>query len=724
MPIHFANSVTAITPPSSGENNQPKPVPLVVSNINIHPVSNAVQKDTQREPAQTAVRRVVTAETFVEHMNTRSETGSTPTTFLNIKFSPFATHDPRLYKGLLHFKEDTFIGVEFRNFNIGGKEKVKFHYCTFVTGDNELAWLKLDLTNTDWEGSTIDGLYNGSRTTLKVCYFTKVNMSHCKLKDFKINDSDTRLIYKATFDYSSMENLVFEGFRHLDEASYYKIEKSSFRNVNATNLTWDAVRCVKNVDLTNAKITNWSLLGGTELTHTEYGIYEKLTITINPAMFDDIRKIVPYLDSVNTLRIGALFLHTLDSIPHETVKQDFAEQLLRMIENVPALSVAYASLITLRQSIINQLSHADYATSPEIQSFIRGELLKEGNDILIPENLRPIMYSELCLLEDSELLSRQFIVNQLIAEYPALKERFYQITPIKEFITHLEGKTIANKDRIYHIFYNPNDRRTALYLPTAEYKKLIESKKEVPQNFSFLQYQPGGKNVIVDKPVTIERQSRVLSAFPALHSLWSRADGLFTPVINSLFENDITLDAIELSRALNIKNQMISMLKYNSYQRLELNLENDAPVLSEILFPFNVEGADGDNARWRLVELMQRELSPKISHFSDREQKTIAFMCLIKTLSNIFYTRYCTVKDKSPYAPRLLAHKLIEDLKAFAPEAISENEATFWSKLLLSNPKDELAKSIALSDRMKNHQISGEHGEEMTKIMQIYYPLS
>ncbi|WP_313684473.1 hypothetical protein [Pantoea sp.] len=728
MPINLVNAGSPILPTTSQENNQPQPVPRDIRNVETKPTSNAVAETTQMAAS---VPHEVTPETYVGYMNNRSTKAPTPMTFRGIKFSPYAKHDPCLYQGPLHFKNDNFIDLELYCFNISNDTSIKFHQCFFGTDKGKLNWRKVDLKNTNWEGSTIDGSYNGSRSEIKSCYFSEVNMSQCKLKNFIIFDSDTRSIYGAKFIDSVMTNMAFEGFRNYRDVNYYNIEDTSFRNMQADKLIWDVVRCVKDVDLSNAKIKYFSPLGGTEFTGAKFGIYEKGRITINPAMFDDVRKVDPYLDGVNNMEVGALFLHTLDSIPDKAVKQDFAEQMIEMIKNEPVLSAIYPSSITLRQSIINHLAHSDYDSSAEIQKFISQELLKEGNDILIPARLRPFMYySVLHSLDDNALLRRQFLVNQLIAEYPALKERFYQITPIREFIEYIEeektlinGHDISHEGSLYHIFYNPDDRKTALCLPAAEFKKLVEE-NQVPQNFSLLQYQVDKKNSVIEKPDTVESQSRVLSAFPALHSLWSCADGLFTPVIHSLFEHNHTLDAEQNSRAFKIKNQMISMLKHKSYQTMELDITKDASVLSEILSPFYIDGASAADARWQLVELMQRELSPKITQFSEREQKTIAFMCLIKTLSDVFYTRYSSISNKPPYAPRQLAQKLVEDLKAFSPEAISEEEAALWSSLLMPESRNELPSSDKLSRRMASYSFPGEHGKEMNKVMQLYYPLS
>jgi hypothetical protein len=724
MITNSIQSTPPVTPSSSGENTPPPVLPVTINNVETVPKSIAATSREAMEVDSVSVQNDVTPETFVAFMNKRKSTSPTPVTFRNLKFSPYATYNLREYRGPLHFKNDKFIDLELYCFNISKGMNVKFNDCIIETGEHKLNWLKVDFGQTHWQGSTIDGSYKGSRSEIKSCYFSDADMSQCTLKNFRIYDSDTRRIEGAKFTDSIMTNMAFEGFRGFDDVSYYEFEDTSFRNMQATDLIWDAVKCVKNVDLTNAKITNFSPLGGSEFTDARFGIYEKSMITINPAMFNDVRKIDPYLDSINNVEMGALFLHTLDSIPDKAVKHDFAEQLIQMIKNEPALSATYASSITLRQSLITHLAHPDYDTSPGIQKFIRDELLKEGNDILIPERLRPFMYHVLSTLEDSELLGRQFIVNQLIAEYPSLKERFYQITPIKEFVKYLENeKTMTGENSVYHIFYNPDDMKTALYLPVAEYKKLVEA-NQVPQHFSFLQYRAGEENRIIEESATVERQSRVLSEFPALHSLWSRADGLFTPVIHSLFERSNTLDAGEFARAQQIKNQIISTFKHKSYRTRRLDLKNDANLLSEIFSPFYIDGSNADNARWQLVELMQRELSPKIKQFPEHEQKTIALLCLIKTLSDVFYTRYCTMTDKSPYAPRQLTLKLIEDLKAFAPEAISASEAALWTSLLMSISENELSSSMELSRRMASYQISGNHGEEMNKIMQLYYPLS
>ncbi|MDE1186720.1 MAG: hypothetical protein PW844_09600 [Pantoea sp.] len=717
-------SFTPVVSATTGNNSLPQPVPMEIYNTDTVPASMAVVTDNVMDVDHAPVLNDITPDKYVAYMKNERAHEKYPRTFRNIKYSPSAKYNPNAYQGPMHFDHDKFIDVEFYCFNIGGKGVVEFKNCTIETSSHKLNWLKMDLTNTNWEGSTIDGLYRGSRSEIRSCYFSDVQMPKCTLKNFKIYDSDTDRIERSNFSDSTMENMVFSGCISCDYTRFYLFKDTRFCNMQAINLTWDAVDCVENVDLTNAQIKEFTPSGGTKLTGVEFGDYQKDAITINPAMFNSEEKIDLYLDSINNHESGALFLNTLDSITNLVVKCDFAEQLIKMIKNESVLSATYNSSITLRQSIMSHLANPAYAASPEIQTFIRDELLKEDNDIIIPANLRPMMYRVLSSLDSSKLLDHQFMVNQLITEYPLLRQKFYQLTPINEFIRHIEEKIMMpDENSLYHIFYHPDDRKTALYLPAADYKDLIES-NQAPQHYSFLKFQPGENDIITDKSATVKRQSRVLGAFPALHNLWIRAAGLFTPVIHSLFEHGDKLDTAQMTRAAEIENHLILIIKRQADENVRLTDEKDACLLSEIMAPFYIEGDRARGLRWQLVELIQRQLGLKRKQFSVREQKIIAFMIIIRMLPDIFSTHYYSIENMSPYAPRQLAKKLIDDLVAYAPEIVDAAEATVWRNRLVTDQTNEFTCSAALATRMGNYQIPGDRGQEMNKAIKLYYPLN
>ncbi|MEG3131775.1 hypothetical protein SC171_27190 [Pantoea cypripedii] len=715
------NSVTPLVSSTSENNTTPQPVPIGISNVNTLPRSMTVTTDNAMEINHSSVQNEVTPETFVDFMNKRNATTVTPTTFRNINFSIFSDND---YKFPLHFNGDTFIDARFPFFNHDGTQDVIFNGCTFVTREHELLWGKLNFKNTNWQGSTINGLYKGSKSEITSCFLNNVDMSGCTLKNFSIYDSDHELIIRANFDNCVMEDMVFYGERMSYGVCYYRIEDTSFRNMQATNLEWDVVECVKNVDLTNAKLTDFLPLGGTDLSGVIWGDYQPRQSTIGSAMFDSEEKIDISLDSLNNHESGALFLNTLDSITNLVVKRDFGEQLVEKIRNLPLLSATFAHSRTLRQSIITHLAQPGYAESPAIQTFIRDELLKEGHDIIIPPSLRPIMLHIFSAMEESKLLDYQFMVNQLIAEYPSLRQKLYQLTPIKEFIYHIEEKIMMpDKDSLYHIFYHPDDRKTALYIPAEDYKGLMES-NQAPQLYSFLRYQPDKDDIVTDKAATIKRQSRVLSEFPALHELWIRAAGLFTPIIHALFEQGDKLDAAQTARAAEIKNHLISIIKRQADNTVKLTDEKDACLLSEIMAPFYIDGDHARNLREQLIELIQQQLGLSSKNFPDREQKIIALRIIIRMLPDIFSTRYYSIEEMSPYAPRQLAKKLLDDLVTFAPEILDVAEAKVWRDRLVTDQESEFTCSAALATRMGNYQIPGERGQEMNKAIKLYYPLN
>lgn len=722
----FNNSISAIsslTPSSSTESNPPPATRMEINNVDTLPASMAAKPSEAMDVDSTPLQDDITPETFVAFMNNRSTTTPTPATFRNIKF-PLYTHDStKDYKGPLHFNGDKFIDAKLSFFNMSGEQRVVFNNCKFETNEHKLSWQKVCFKNSNWHGTTIDGLFRGSRSQITSCDFSDIEMQNCTLKNFKIYDSDSYLIANAKFQDSIMENMEFQGFRG-QGVRYYNFEDTSFRNMKADKLTWYVVDCVKNVDLTNAKITKFSPTGGTKLSGMIWGDYEKRQTTIDPAMFNTDEKIDTYLDSINNPETGALFLNTLDSITNEVVKQDFAEQLIEMIENDPILSAAYASSITLRQSISCHLAQSCYAASPKIQTFIRDAFLKEGNDMIIPENFRPLMSRLLNSLEESKLLNHQFMVNQLIAEYPSLRQKFYQITPIKEFIAHIKEEIMMpDENSLYHIFYHPDERKTALYIPAADYKDLLES-NQAPQHYSFMKFQPGEKDMVTDKAATVKRQSRVLSEFPALHHLWTRAAGLLTPVILFLFEHGDKLDAAQTAKAAEIKDHLILILKRQADKTVRLTDEKDACLLSEILAPFYIDGDEAGKLRWQLIDLIQQQLGLNRKKFSDREQKIIALMIIIRMLPDIFSTHYYSMENMSPYAPRQLAKKLIDDLVAYAPEIVDTAEATLWRDRLVTSNDKEFTCSAALATRMGNYHISGERGHEMNNAIKLYYPLN
>ncbi|MBP2199337.1 hypothetical protein [Pantoea cypripedii] len=717
------HSLSPLTPSSSAENNPSPAVPMEINNVNTLPASMAVKPSEAMEVESVPVQEDVTPETFIAFMNKRNTTTPTPATFRNIKFPLYSHDSTKAYKGPIHFNGDKFIDAQFSFFNITGEKRVVFNNCRFETGIRKLNWQKVYLKNSNWQGTIIDGLFRGSRSRITSCDFSDVEMQNCTLRNFKIYDSDTRLIADANFQDSIMENMQFEGFRG-QGVSYYKFEDTNFRNMKADKLAWYVVDCVKNVDLTNAKITKFSPTSGTKLTGVIWGDPQKLQITIDPAMFDTDDKIDTHLDSINNPETGALFLNTLDSITDDIVKQVFAEQLIDMIKNKPILSEAFAHSITLRQSITSHLAQSCYAASPKIQTFIRDEFLKEGNDMIIPVNVRPLMFRLLNSLEDSELLNHQFMVNQLIAEYPSLRQKFYQLTPIKEFIAHIiEEIMMPDEDSLYYIFYHPDKRKTALYLPAADYKDLLES-NQAPQHYSFMQFQTVEQNIVTDKAATVKRQSRVLAGFPALHSLWTRAAGLLTPVIHFLFEHSDKLDLTQTAKAAEIKNHLILILKRQADKTVRLTDEKDACLLSEILAPFYIDGDEAGKLRWQLIDLIQQQLGMSRKKFSDREQKIIALMIIIRMLPDIFSTHYYSIENMSPYAPRQLAKKLIDDLVAYAPEIVDTIEATLWRNRLVTSNNNEFTCSAALATRMGNYHIPGERGQKMNQAIKLYYPLN
>ncbi|ORM87813.1 hypothetical protein HA50_28150 [Pantoea cypripedii] len=333
-------------------------------------------------------------------------------------------------------------------------------------------------------------------------------------------------------------------------------------------------------------------------------------------------------------------------------------------------------------------------------------------------------------LPEQELLDYQFPINQLIAEHPELRAKFYQQTPIKDFVSYIEKvMMMEDADAPHQIFYNPKNK-TALYLPAKDFSELLHA-SETPEGYALLQYQaePGKESKVTDIPAALTNLSSVLEVFPMLHSLWSRSGGIFTPVIRFLFSHVAGLDSLQKKRAAEIEKHMVSLLMRRVDASTKLIEPADESLMCDLLEPFyrTQTDEDRDNAkalRWKLIEVGQHRLALSLKDFSDAEQKIIAGMIIIRMLADLFSTRFYAEEEDSANAPRQLAKLLIDDLQAFRPGMINPADAEEWKERLIPKSVDKTYPCSAIVAAMvASYQFPGERGAELNKAIKHHYPL-
>nr|WP_310618033.1 hypothetical protein [Pantoea cypripedii] len=721
-------SVNALTSPTTtaAEDLQTGALPpLAIKNSTATLASNTPLALNDPDADNIIALEDITGETFIDYMHDIRPYDQRPRTFRGVSFGRGLDYKPGDFKEPLPFNKDTFYDLNFRGYYTN--HGIEMRNCLITTEEDNLIWFASNFRDSCWQGSTIDGLYQGQKSTITDCSLSQVDMSGCILKNLHIVDKAQCLMQQTNFSNCVFEDLTF----YSNRTQQYKFMNVSFRDLQAGKFALNNVNCLENVDFTHAKIDKLSLLEGTTLTGVILSDDAPDLIKLDPDMFNNITAIDRHLDSINNPVTGALFFKTLASINNNAVRCAFAEQLVAMLDGEGVLAEAYRNITTLKLSFMKELSNSCYSGSEIIKDFFDRELLNHSKNALLSDTPHADISELLLKLKEEELLNYQFPINQLIKADSELRDKFYRQTPIKDFVTYIEEQIMMeDADAPHQIFYNP-DNKIALYLPAQDFQGLLRD-SQTPERYALLHYkaEPGKDEIVTDIPAGFKFLGSVLEVFPMLHSLWSRSGGIFTPVIRFLFSHAPDLESEQKNKAAKIEKHMIALLMRKVDASSKLIEPGDESLLCEILEPFyrTQTDEDRDNAkalRWKMIEIAQHRLALGSKTFSDAEQKIIAGMIIIRMLADLFSTRFYAEEEDSANAPRQLARLLINDLQAFRPGMINPDDAEEWKERLIpkSVVKTYTCSSIVAA-MVASYQFPGEQGAEMNKAIKLHYPLT
>lgn len=718
-------SVNALTSPTltSAEDLQAGPLSRpAINNISAFP-SSTISSPTNTLNADNITERVdITDRTFVDYMHNIRPHDPRPRTFRGLGFGYDHSCKPGAFYEPLTFNGDIFYDLNFRGHCTNCRIEMKD--CIITADENQLIWYGSNFKNSSWKGATIDGSYKGQQSTIRDCELSQTDMTGCKIKDLHIVDNASCQIEQTDFSRCEFDNVTFSN----GSSEKFKFKDVSFKGIQAGKFVLENVNCLENVDFTNARIDKLSLLEGTKLTGAIFGDNAPDVIKLDPDMFYGITQIDRHLNSINNTDTGALFFNSLASLDNNALRCAFAEQLVAMLDGDSLLAETYRHSTSLKLSFIREMTSNCYKDSEIIKDFIDRELLNHSKNALLSDTPHTDLSELLMKLKEEALLDYQFPINQLITAHPELREKFYQKTPIKDFVSFIEKEMmIEDDDAPHHIFYS-QDNKKALYLPATDFRDLLRS-SQTPERYALLCYQPDEKKIVTDIPAVFSDLSSVLEDFPKLHSLWSRSGGIMTPVIRFLFSHSPGLDSLQKNRAAEIENHMISLLRRKVDASTKLTKGADECLLSEILVPFYLAETkdDRNNARqlrWQLIELTQQRLALSHKKFTDDEKKVIAFMITIRLLTELFSTRFYAEEEESAYAPRQLARCLIDDLMAFWPGIIDPVDAADWQERLVPELTKTYTCSSIVADMIATCRIRGERDAEINKAIKLHYPLT
>ncbi|WP_313684474.1 hypothetical protein [Pantoea sp.] len=692
-----------------------------INNHSVTLASNTPSVINTLDADNTSELKDITPTTFIDYMHNIRPHDQRPRTFRGLGFGYDLVCKPGVFYEPLVFNGDTFYDLNFRGHCTN--HRIEMHNCVLTVENDKLIWYGSNFKKSCWESTIIDGSYKGQQSTIRDCELSQVEMVGCKLKNIRIIDNASCQIEQTNFSKSVLDNITFSN--NLSEQ--YRFNNVSFKDIQAGKFVLQNVNCLENVDFTNAKIDKLSLLEGTKLTGAIFSSNASDVIKLDPEMFYGINQIDRHLDSIHNPDAGALFFNTLATLKNNAVRCAFAEQLVAMLDGDSLLAETYRHSTSLKLSFIREMTNNCYKDSEIIKDFIDRELLNHSKNALLSETPHADLSELLVKLKEEALLNYQFPINQLITAHPELREKFYQKTPIKDFVSFIEKEMmIEDEDAPHHIFYH-QDNKKALYLPATDFRDLLRS-SQTPERYALLCYQPDEKKIVTNIPAVFSDLSSVLEDFPKLHSLWSRSGGIMTPVIRFLFSHSPGLDSLQKNRAAEIESHMISLLMRKVDASTKLTKGADECLLSEILVPFYLAETkdDRNNARqlrWQLIELTQQRLALSHKKFTDDEKKVIAFMINIRLLTELFSTRFYAEEEESAYAPRQLAWCLIDDLMAFWPGIIDPVDAADWKERLVPELSKTYTCSSIVADMIATCRIRGERDAEINKAIKLHYPL-
>ncbi|MDO6408730.1 hypothetical protein [Pantoea phytobeneficialis] len=717
------NPPTINVPACSLQDNSQPPLPVSqATNVSALPSSNNVTQDDRLDDIDIYLHGELQGKHLIIYLEKFLPTETKKRTFVNIHFCTTGKSLPGNFKGIIKLDRQYFKGLYFNWFGFRS-EGNEITNSIIESGKFSLSWFKFDMSKVLWVGTTIDGLYEGKPSTMKAVSFSCINISYGSLKNLIIIDHDSTCIENANFSASRLENVKFTCGN-----KYYNFEKTSFINITASNLTFDKVKLVSDVNFTGANIDNLLFLQMSDLSGLVAENYKPRSIRLSPVMVKDDKNIDLYLDSINNSRSGAILFKIMDTVKIDAIWVDWLEQIVEWTSSIADLQQAWMRSATLRESIITQCFNKKCANSALITSFREKWLSDYGKTSVLPKTLHNEIIKSLRHKNDNHLIRNQFLVNQFIGTDADLRERFFKIHPISAIKSYIEQHIFESnhEGNIFpNIFFNHTNGE-AMYISPTDFSLLV-TENQIPVHYALLKHQPGSEAKIIFFPCAPEKLHSFLTHFPALHDLWSRAGINLAPIISFLFSAQLDLNNDENARTMKIKEHLISLLTRKSTAPMKITGHDDQLLLGSVLRRFY---ATEENAvavarqlRHELIVLTVERLALKSNELQDNEKKVAAYLLLIRMAAEMSSERYCGIEEDSPEALRRLADILIDDLVEFWPGIIDKITAGHWKTCLFPGHSNAFPCSAILADKIGAWLPGAASGEKIRKMVQQFYPL-
>ncbi|MFT4271911.1 MAG: hypothetical protein QM578_12935 [Pantoea sp.] len=707
---------------SSQDNRQPSTPVSQVTNVSALPGSNNVTQDDRLDDIDIYLHGELQGKHLIIYLEKFLPIETKTRIFVNIHFSTIGNGLPGRFKGVVKLNKHHFKGMYFNCFTFLNK-KNEITNSIIEAGMLPLNWHKFIMSEVLWIGTTIDGLYKGKPSTMNYVKFSNINISNGSLKNIIIVDYDDTCIENANFTSSRLENVKFTC-----NNEYYNFENTSFTNITASNLTFDKVKLVSNVNFTDANIDNLLFLQMSDLSGLVAENYKPRSIRLSPVMVKDDENIDLYLDSINNSQSGAILFKIMDTVKIDAIWVDWLEQIVEWSGSIAGLQQAWVRSATLRESIITQCFNEKCANSALIISFREKWLSDYGKTSVLPKTLHNEIINLLRQKNDNYLIHNQFLVNQFIGTDADLRERFFKIHPVSAIKSYIEQHIFESnhEGNIFpHIFFN-HINGESMYISPSDFSLLI-TESQTPVHYALLKHQPESEDKIIFFPCTPEKLHSFLTHFPALHDLWSRAGMNLAPIISFLFSAQFAWNNDENARAMKIKEHLISLLTRKSTARMKITGHDDQLLLGSVLRRFYATEesavAVARQLRHELIVLTVERLAQKSNELQDNEKKVAAYLLLIRMAAEMSSKRYCGIEEDSPEALRRLADILIDDLVAFWPGIIDKITAEHWKMCLFPGDSNAFPCSAILADKIGAWLPGAASGEKIRKMVQQFYPL-
>ena len=730
LPTSSLNSVSTPAPRSPSPERPPTglfaTLQIGIRNIFRRPVSLERKIDTGPT--------FINNDDFLNFLRDEKKWTKCPRTFSGIIFENLTSEYKKITRPV-KFYEDTFIDPVFYKWKApSGSEMLN---CTFMATKRSLNWYGIKMAKICWDGSKIDGLYT-TRSPLTAHSIISPDLSNSKMKNctFRnliITHRWSEKIEDADFSGSAFTNVKFVALQGLID-DLYKFNKVNFNNINAEGLSFEQVIFKREVSFHNAKINNLTLIQSIDFSGADFGNYKKGDITLSNDMFSSDMLIDFNLNSLNNLETGAYFYNTLSTLKNDDVRVDWVEQLVGKFNTLPHLKdcLQHPSLM---HSVLLELRHGCYSTSPVIRLFISGLLLSLYKDKILPAVIINDRYSRHDVLNSlldvltqsnnlatAEIMGFQSIAHQLMAIYPFIADFWYQLSPLDKLIKHLCADILMDPTAElsqHHLFYNPATGR-AIYLARSGFEALIDS-CQPPTEYSIFTCDERG--AITGWPANQQQTAKTLESFPALLQAWSAGGNHLVAAMRHLLSVHELRQPDDVRRVEQIATHWINLLGRKEQNKLNLTSAKDVDLLHAALAPF-YEGEKAKLSRQGTVEKMRSNLPlfQKIEGLTEAQLNAIMSLTLAKVLTALSSSAYCGIETDSPRPLRLLVALFIIDCHEDWPDLVRGPDICEWLERLVPQQPRTFTCSAYLAGVMADYRLQIPEAGRISLLLKSLYP--